>query len=151
MILSSVTHLAKKERAKIIAEYVSQSGLDGVVIFGCGNGAQALRDCGLYVVDVSAVGDIMARRWWTPAEIAKSWPRLFDATSGHLPAWMMIKIGQAIRQKLGDIDGGNVPTGSGETITCLRWAYPDKLFVPIYNTSEATKYEPLAPLNPIVT
>jgi hypothetical protein len=40
-----------------------------------------------------------------------------------------------------------VPTGSGETIVCLRQAFPESLFLPVYNISAGTQYNPQAPLN----
>jgi hypothetical protein len=142
---------SKKIRAQVIAEFIQSAGYKGAVVFGCGNGAAALRECGVYVIDVSARGEIEARKWWTPAEIKKCWPDLFDATSGHLPAWLMLKIATAFREYLGNIEGGIVPTGSGETITCLRWAFPEKKFTPIYDLDASTKYNENAPLNILVS
>jgi len=141
---------AKKIRAQVIAEYIALAGYRGAVCFGCGNGAAAIRETGVYVLDISERGELEARKWWTPAEIHKCWPDLFDATSGHLPAFLMMEIGRAFRAHLGEIDGGEVPTGSGETITCLRWAYPDKKFSPVYNLDRATQYDEQSPLNDLV-
>jgi hypothetical protein len=43
-----------------------------------------------------------------------------------------------------------VPTGSGETIICLRLAYPDVVFKPVYGLDRSTKFEEDAPLNGVV-
>ena len=138
-------------RAKVIKGYVVAAGYDGVVVFSCGNAARALKDEGLFVVEVSPGGELSAGKWWQPAEIRRVWPDLFDATSGHLPMPLMIDIAKALKGDIGSLSGSySVPTGSGETITCLRWAYPDVSFTPVYNIGEGTKYENEAPLNYIV-
>lgn len=142
---------AKQIRAQVIAEYANAAGYRGVVAFSCGNATRELRAAGLWVLDISPSGDIAPTgKWWTPAEIHRAFPDLFDATSGHLPAWMMIEIGKRFREYLGDIEGGDVPSGSGETIMCLRWAYPDKIFRPVYNLDKATEYNDNSPLNYLV-
>ncbi len=142
----------KALRAKVIARYVQAAGYRGVVCFSCGNASAALEACGLYVVDIGPGGSLQAGQWWTPAEIHKAWPDLFDATSGHLPIPLMLDIARAYRTYLGELQGEyQVPTGSGETITCLRYAYPDCSFVPVYNLDRATRLEPNAPLNCIVS
>lgn len=139
---------AKKIRAEYIAEYIKAAGYEGAVVFGCGNGAQALRDCGVTVLDISPRGELVPTRWWQPAEIAKTWPKYFDATSGHLPAWMMIEIGRRFKDYLGnDLQECFVPSGSGETIVCLRWVYPGIKLSPIYDIDDATQYNENSPLN----
>jgi|WetSurSiteA1Bulk_404760.scaffolds.fasta_scaffold25453_2 hypothetical protein len=152
MISNTLIFPAKKIRARIIADHVRAARYRGVVVFGCGNGAAALRDEGLYVVDVSPRGAISPNKWWTPTEIHECWPDLFDATSGHLPLWMMLDIGRAFRAHLGDLAGPlNIPTGSGETILCLQFSYSETEFIPVRNLDEATRYDPQAPLNPLVS
>lgn len=142
---------AKRLRAEIIAAYVWKAGYDGVVCFSCGNASRALKEMGLDVLDVSPSGDLEAKRWWTPEEIRRVWPNRFDATSGHLPCFLMVELSKALHRFLGDTleDGKTcgVPTGSGETIVCLRWAFPGMCFVPIYGDNLATRREENAPLN----
>lgn len=143
---------AKRIRAVEVARYVRAAGYPGVVCFSCGNASQALKDQGLDVVDVSPRGVLMPLRWWRPEEIRRCWPHLFDATSGHLPAHLMVTIGHAFRDHLGALPlaAYDVPTGSGETIVCLRWAYPGIKFTPVRDGGPATEYHPGAPLNDAV-
>lgn len=151
---SSTLTLPKRKaiRARVIARYVYAAGYPGVVCFSCGNAARALREAGLWVVEVGPCGELRPGKWWTPAEIHKVWPGLLDATSGHLPIPLMIEVARALQQELGDLGGGKyrVPTGSGETITCLRWAYPAAIFEPMYGLGAGTERNPEAPLNEIV-
>jgi hypothetical protein len=143
----------KAIRAQVVASYVGAAGLRGVVCFSCGNASAALRDAGLRVVDVSPRGDLVAGRWWLPEEIAAAWPHLFDATSGHLPMPLMARLATAFRAAIGPLDGGryDVPTGSGETITCLRMAYGATEFRAVYDDHEpATRYDEEAPLSGVV-
>jgi hypothetical protein len=143
----------KKIRAQVIARYVSAAGYRGVVAFSCGNATRELKAAGLWVLDISPDGDLSpSRKWWTPAEIHAAFPDLLDATSGHLPAPLMAEIAKAFRLHLGNLADAvyEVPTGSGETITCLRWAYPETIFMPVRNINEATAYNSAAPLNYVV-
>jgi len=141
----------KKLRTQVIKEYVAAAGYRGVVCFSCGNASTALKEAGLYVVDVSPRGELEARVWWTPEAIHRAWPDLFDATSGHLPLPLMIRIAGAFKDYLGPQPYSlNIPTGSGETILALSLAYPGLQFVSVYNLDDATKYQPEAPLNNIV-
>lgn len=143
----------KQIRAELIAQYVREAGYRGCVCFSCGNASRALKEAGLYVVDVSPQGDLEAKRWWTPAEIHRSWPDLFDATSGHLPVPLMAVLAAKFKDHLGCLWVDvvyEVPTGSGETITCLRWAYPEVKFRPKYGKELSVKYEAQAPLTPVV-
>ncbi len=138
----------KKVRAEVIAAYIKEAGYRGCVCFSCGNASRALKDVGLYVVEVAPQGDLQsANKWWTPEEIHRAWPDLFDATSGHLPAFLMVRIGRAYRELLGVLEGQhNVPTGSGETIQCLRWAYPNVKFQPVFDCGQGTERHEQAPL-----
>jgi hypothetical protein len=43
-----------------------------------------------------------------------------------------------------------VPSGSGETLVCLKLAYPEKKFIAVYNLDAATEYSPRCPLNDFV-
>lgn len=143
----------KKIRSQVIADYIRHAGYKGVVVFTCGNAAQALRDEGLEVVEIGPRGDLKTDKWWTMAEIRKAWPDLFDATSGHLAVPIMGDIAKAYKEHLGTLKAGrySVPSGSGETICCLRIAYPLLTFDPAYDNSRPeTSRHPDAPLNAIV-
>ena len=142
----------KEWRALIIKDYVTDAGYRGVVSFSCGNAARALKDVGLYVVEVSPSGPLQPGKWWEPEEIHRAWPDLFDATSGHLPIPLMVRMADAYRRELGLLGTGpyRVATGSGETITCLRWAYPLTDFRPVYNVGMGTEHKSEAPLNVVV-
>ena len=136
-------------RAKVIADYMQAAKYSAAVVFTCGNAADALRNAGVDVIEISERGDLRPGKWWRPEEIRRAWPHLFDATSGHLPAPLMVRIAKSIKEHLGILELGTyiVPTGSGETIICLRMAYPDIEFTPIYNMHNGTRYELEAPLN----
>ena len=140
---------AKTLRSKIIAAYVQRGGYRGAVIFSCGNAASALK---AELPDVLAIApgyDLRAERWWTPDEIARVWPDRFDATSGHLPLHLMVQLSEVLADVLGPLTAGTyyVPTGSGETVLCLRWAYPATQFVAVYDDrNPATAFDKQAPL-----
>lgn len=144
----------KKIRAKVIKRYIEEAEYKGVVCFSCGNASRALNEAGINTLDISPQGDLRAtKKWWTPQEIHRIWPDLFDATSGHLPLALMVKISEEYRKYLGKLDKSiyEVLTGSGETIICLSIAYPSKKFIAVYdNKNNATKYESKAPLNSVV-
>lgn len=44
----------------------------------------------------------------------------------------------------------NLPTGSGETLVCLKMAFPYAKINAVYNIDDATLYNKEAPLNVIV-
>ncbi len=140
----------KQIRAAVIARYVKNAGYRGVVAFSCGNATAALREAGLWVLDISPDGMLApTEKWWTPAEIHAAFPDLFDATSGHLPMYLMIEIARELKSTLGKLPEAEyeVPTGSGETIACLRLAYPSITFTPICGIGKGTEYDSRAPLN----
>jgi hypothetical protein len=145
---------AKRIRSEVIADYLRATGRNEVVCFSCGNAAQALRDAGLFVVEVGPRGALSAARWFSLEDIAKQFPSFFDATSGHLSAALMARIGRAFRRWLGMLDPNEtyvVPTGSGETYCCLRMAYPAFHFVPRWDDADlATRRDEEAPLLPLV-
>lgn len=156
-------------RTEMIADYVNVSGLSNIVIFSCGNASEALKKRLQYcdIVDIAPNGRLApTNHWWSPEEIRRSFPNHFDATSGHLPIPMMVRMAKVLRDTMSVFGLSNfkwlpfkpepnetyrVPTGSGETILILRWAFPESIFVPVYNISEGTKYNAEAPLNFIVS
>lgn len=143
----------KQIRSRVIADYVGAAGYRGVVVFSCGNSAAALREQGLDVLEIGPRGDLQTNKWWTPAAIHRTWPDLFDATSGHLHTPLMGDIAKAFRAHLGELSATRyiVPSGSGETICCLRIAYPLPDFEAWYDDSKPeTQRHPNAPLNPFV-
>ncbi len=146
----------KQARARVIAKFVREAGYPGVVCFTCGNAAEALRGQGLDVIEVGPRGGLTTNHWFTPASIKKIFPQLLDATSGHLSLALMWEIAMEIKR---EHEGGgvwlmasvyDVPSGSGETITCLRLAYPEINFFPVYGCGQGTEYHAEAPLNGIV-
>jgi hypothetical protein len=158
---------AKLLRAKVIARHVQEAGLRGVVVFSCGNAAEALRvafaDTDKVVVEVGRKGRLHTNEndWWTPTDIARDWPGLFDATSGHLSIPLMKEIGMEFRKYFERLLGGNglasgyytVPTGSGETILCLSLVYPEEthLFVAQYDDLKPeTTFDKEQPLNSLI-
>ena len=143
----------KQIRSRVIADYVRAAAYCGVVVFSCGNSAAALREQGLQVFEIGPRGDLQTGKWWTPALIHRTWPDLFDATSGHLHAPLMGDIAKAFRAHLGELPTARymVPSGSGETICCLRIAYPLLDFEASYDDRKPeTQRHPNAPLNPFV-
>jgi len=146
-------------RALVIRSHVATVGhYRGVVCFTCGNAADALRRVGQQVLECGPRGDLVPTRWWTPAEIACSWPGWFDATPGHLPMQLMCEVADGLREHvrntMGDLEVGTeyvVPTGSGETVCCLALAFPLVRFVARYDDTDiATTYHPQATLNTLV-
>lgn len=157
MKLSTQNFPHKNIRAAVIWQHVTRAGCyDGVVCFSCGNASAALRDSGppdMQIVEIGPRGCLQTSDWWEPWQIAKTWPRLFDATPGHLPLPMMMELAAAYRQFLGQITAGgvvDVPTGSGETITALFMAYGPH-FRPVYDQREpSTRRDDESPLNALV-
>lgn len=141
----------KRLRSLVIREYMEKAGYETAVVFTCGNAAQALRSVGVDVLEIGAYGRLLPLDWWLPEDIRKAFPTFFDATAGHLPVPLMVRMARYYAGQLGDLDTGRtyqVPTGSGETIMCLQWAYPECRFQPLYNQADsATVYEKDAPLN----
>ena len=143
----------KKLRAQVIKEYLSKSTrYKGVVCFSCGNASRELKNAGLNVIDISPTGDFIANRWFTPSEIREVFPDYLDATSGHLSMELMNMIAERFYIELNGVldDVNYVPTGSGETLVCLKLAFPEKKFVAVYNLDEATEYSDDCVLNDLV-
>ena len=138
-------------RAVAIAYYMRTNGYDKAVCFSCGNASRALKQCGIDVLDVSPTGDLQALRWFTIGEVHRHFPTHFDATSGPLPMDCMKEVAWWYKGKLKSIpDKINLPTGSGETLVCLKMAFPESHITAVYDLDDATRYEKDAPLNPLV-
>ena len=141
----------KQIRALVIYSYLRDSDYKGIVVLSCGNASRALKE--VYKYDNFDIITPKSTHWFSNEEIAKKWFGYFDATSGHLPLWLMVRIAESFRLYLGELNNKRyyVPTGSGETIICLKIAYPNKDFIAVYNLNNATKYEKYAPLNKVVS
>ena len=140
----------KRIRAQVIKRY-----MDGVyaraVCFSCGNAATELEKAGVDVLHIGEQGVLEPHKWFTQAEIKHTFPDYFDATSGHLPMEVMLRLAVAYSAHLGKLpETVYVPSGSGETVVCLKLAYPDTHFVAVYNIDKATEYSPYCPLNALV-
>lgn len=141
----------KRIRAQAIRQYMAQHGYRKAVCFSCGNASRELRRAGIDTLDVSPTGDMQALRWFTIGEVRDQFPDHFDATSGHLPMDCMQMVANMYRDELGDSIGRIcLPTGSGETLVCLKMAYPDSHITAVYNLDAATAYDEHAPLNSLV-
>lgn len=150
--LIDVSLHVKHIRARVIERYMRENGYRLAVCFSCGNASRILKEQGVPCVAVAPDGDLQAGRWWTMAEIRMAFPTAFDATSGQLPVDVMLEIAREFQKELADFfaDAGTeyvIPTGSGETVLCLKLAFPDKKFIAQWRTDDAScQYEPSAPL-----
>jgi hypothetical protein len=141
----------KRLRSIAIAYYMRDNGYDKAVCFSCGNASRELRKAGVDVLDISPTGDLQALRWFTIGEVHRHFPTHFDATSGHLPMDCMKDVAWWYKSELRNIpDAINLPTGSGETLVCLKMAFPESRITAVYDLDDATRYEKGAPLNPLV-
>ena len=141
----------KRIRAEVIKEYLANKSYKGVICFSCGNASRELKKVGLNVIEISPHGDFIPNKWFNPSEIAEMFTNYFDATSGHLDITLMELIGKAYKEKLGNLPNPcYVPSGSGETLVCLKLAYPNIDFIAVYNLDFATEYSDNAPLNKLV-
>ena len=143
----------KHIRAHVIRDYIYPN--DKVVCFSCGNASKALKDVNeLDVLDIGEYGDLKPNHWFTQKEIADIFPNRFDATCGHLNMELMNELASTYHNIFQYYVEGHeafwLPTGSGETLICLKMAFPDILFHAVYNIDAATKYEENAPLNMLV-
>lgn len=150
--LIDVSLRAKQIRAIVIERYMRDNGYCLAVCFSCGNASRVLKEHGVPCVAVAPDGDLQACRWWTMAEIRRVFPTAFDATSGQLPVDVMLEIAKEFRNEFAGVFEDEetayvIPTGSGETVLCLKLAFPDKKFIAQWRTGDAScKYEPSAPL-----
>ena len=77
---------------------------------------------------------------------------MFDATCGHLPIPLMIEISTLLKQEIKSMPNSiELPTGSGESLVCLKMAFPNTVIKPLYNISKGTEYHSEAPLNNLVS
>lgn len=150
-----IAYKAKRARARVIARYMERNGIRRCVCFSCGNACDALIADGLDCVAIAPERDLRAERWWTMEEIRQTFPTAFDATSGHLPVDVLLDVADAFRSEFAGLfeEGCEyiVPTGSGETILCLKLAFPRIFFRAEWVRGiPALEPEPLAPLRPFV-
>ena len=139
----------KKIRAKVIENYLGTN--KDVICFSCGNASRELKLTSLRVLDISPNGDLIPNRWFSKKEIKSKFPQYFDATSGHLDLDLMYAIGLAYKEYLGELpDVVYLPTGSGETLVCLKLVYPNTKFIAVYNLDAATEYSEFCELNELV-
>ena len=142
----------KKIRSLAIQFYMKRYGFDKAVCFSCGNASRMLKEAGVKTLDISTTGDMQANRWFSIGEIKEAFPSYFDATSGHLPMDCMRMIADAFYRELYDKmpEAIYLPTGSGETLVCLKMAFPRTKITAVYNIDYATRYDEEAPLNGLV-
>ena len=141
----------KRIRSLIIKEYLSKHSYKGCVCFSCGNASDALKKVGINTIAIADNGDFIANRWFTPGEVYEIFTNYFDATSGHLPIELMNQIALYYREHLKDLPEINyIPSGSGETLVCLKIAFPNKKFIAVYNLDKTTEYDSECILNDLV-
>lgn len=150
--MSVIDFQAKRLRSLVIHDYV---GDKKVVCFSCGSASRELRIAGCNVLAIGENDILIPNHWFTQQEIAETFPTYFDATSGHLSMELMLLIANRFKEYLGFLsdDEYDVHCGSGETLVCLKLAYPEKKFNAIYNVPELkaeTAYNKKAPLNQLV-
>ena len=139
-------------RASLIRDFVLGAGLRRVVCFSCGNASAALLDAfagtAVEVLPVTPDGPLAPVDWFEPEAVRRWFPGCFDATSGHLPAPLILAIAErlALDYYLRDGETYEVPTGSGETLLALRMAWPTVRFVASFGSDAATRYDPRCPL-----
>lgn len=145
--------IEKRIRAEVIKDFIERNDIPFAVCFSCGNSSTYLRKAGVTLLDISPQGDLTSNRWFSMNEIRQLFPMAFDATSGHLPTDLMREIAVRMRNELTfDTDTEyTIPSGSGETVVCLKMAFPNINFIPQYDNSDpSTEYNDEAPLNEVV-
>lgn len=140
----------KQIRSKVIQEYIKDN-YTKIVCYSCGNAGRALEELNLDVLHIGEEGILTPNKWFTMKEINHYFHEYFDATSGHLNIEIMQLIAEEYKKYLKELPSiVYVPTGSGETIICLKLAYPKTKFIAVYNLGKETEYNPNAPLNKLV-
>ncbi len=151
MEMNWVNKQQKIFRSRVVSNYLKQSGQKKCVCFTCGNASEALRLEGLEVIEVGKDFALMPKKWFSMNEIAFHWPGIFDATCGHLPLPLMVEISRMWTEF---VHVGNIPrcidTGSGETLVCLKMAFPGVSFNVSRKNTAATEFNEHAPLNALV-
>ena len=130
--------IEKRVRSQVIRRYMQAQGYTRAVCFSCGNAYRALLAEGVDVVGVAPGGELQALRWFKPAEVARTFPGLFDATSGHLPLELMYEIAGELRKEV-VLERGveyRVAAGSGETALCLKLAWPEADIAAVFDDSK---------------
>jgi len=145
----------KKIRAFIIKSHLDKLGLDTCVCFTSGNATRFLRRAGLKVVSIGNKEDLSSNKWFSYTDIQKSFNGLFDATSGHLPLPFLNEISSRLKKEYAGFFNKDkiypIKIGSGETILCLKLAFPEISFEPIRIKGYApTKFDKEAPLNDLI-
>ena len=139
-------------RAQVIKSYIAPQ--TKVVCFTCGTASKALRSVGLDVISVGNHESLIPNKWFTQKEIQDTF-NLFDATCGHLNMELMNALADEYKRALADYIESDaeyiVPTGSGETLVCLKLAFPEVNFHAVYNKDEYTEYHKDATLNRLVS
>lgn len=151
--MEDFSRIEKAQRAKAIKEYMARNGYERAVCFSCGNAYSALLAEGVDVVGVSPNGVLLPRRWFLPSEIRRTFPGLFDATSGHLPLELIYTIAGRLQAEISLQSGKRyeVLSGSGETALCLKIAYPAAQIVPVFdNSNPATEWSEENHLNALL-
>lgn len=93
-------------------------------------------------------GVFSPNRWLSPSEIRAIFPNYFDATSGHLPLDLMVRIALKLQGTYSPpCSSLEVMSGSGETAIILKMAFPHLYIVPLWGDDEATRYEENGNLN----
>ena len=142
--------LVKVARSNVIKAYLKSIGTNKCVCFSCGNAVEHLRKVGINVIGVGEKSDLIPAKWFTFNKIANTF-NLFDATCGHLPVPLMVEISKILKKEIKTMPKSiELPTGSGETLVCLKMAFPNTTIIPVYNTSKGTEYNENAPLNSLV-
>jgi hypothetical protein len=150
-VIALLTFPNKKIRAEVIKKYLQRQNKNKVVCFSCGNASKELKKQGLDVLDISPYGKLTANEWFSSGEITELFPDRFNATSGYLPFDLMLEIGLAFKNYLGDLEGEiKIPCGSGETLLCLSLVYNNDFIACYDNSNSATTYDKENPLNVIV-
>ena len=137
-----ISPLTKRLRAAAIAEEIQRHNYSGCVCFSSGTALRYLREAVPYVLGISAEGgDLLARRWFSAAEIKFLFPLLYDGTSGHLPEQVL----QGCAAELGRMCQAEdkeyrVSSGSGESAYIAKYAFKGATIVPVFDQSNPHTY-----------
>jgi hypothetical protein len=142
--------LQKITRAEVIRDHLHEMEVNRCVCFTSGTAAECLKRQGLQVIAVGDQQPLNTAKWWTFTDIAFTFG-VFDATAGHLPIPLMAEIAARLKKQLKTLPKHvTLATGSGETLVCLKMAFPNTKFTAVYNLDGHTEYSANAPLNSLV-